>query len=409
MPMYYYKGRNSAGELVEGRSESGTADTLASRLMADGIMPTSIEEQMAAVPSSQKRLASLFTRKKVSLPELIMFSRQMYSLSKAGVPIIRAIAGLAETSASTELKQALLAVVDDLTSGIELAAAMGKQGHVFSALYVSMIHVGENTGRLDLAFDQLAKYLELELDTRQRLKAAMRYPTIVIVAMAVAVTVINLFVVPAFSSMFAAFHAELPLPTRILIFTSNLFVNYWPYMLVAVFGGIGYFLHWKRTEPGQLVWDGWKLRIPIIGKVIYRALLARFARSFAMCQRSGVPISTSLAVVANAVDNARVAVQVRKMREGVERGENISRTAHSTGMFSPLVLQMLVVGEETGQLDKLLDEVAEFYEREVDYDLKRLSQNIEPILIVAMGVMVLVLALGIFMPMWELAEVARRH
>lgn len=406
MPMYYYKGRNSAGELIEGRSEAGTADTLASRLMADGIMPTSIEEQLAAVPE-RKRPFQLFVRQKASLPDLIMFSRQMYSLTKAGVPIIRAISGLAETSASTELKQALLAVVDDLTSGIELAAAMGKQGHVFSALYVSMVHVGENTGRLDLAFEQIGHYLELELDTSQRIKQAMRYPTIVLIAMAVAITVINLFVVPAFSSMFAAFNAELPLPTRILIFTSNFFVTYWPYMAAAVIGGIFFFQHWKQTAPGQLVWDGFKLNIPIIGKIIYRALLARFARSFAMCQRAGVPISTSLAVVANAVDNAKVAVLVRKMREGVERGENISRTAHSTGMFSALVLQMLVVGEETGQLDKLLDEVADFYEREVDYDLKRLAQNIEPILIVAMGAMVLVLALGIFLPMWQLASVAR--
>ncbi|NQD37295.1 type II secretion system F family protein [Permianibacter sp. IMCC34836] len=408
MPMYYYKGRNSSGELIEGRSESGTADMLASRLMADGIMPTSIEEQLAAVPKS-KRPLQLFSRKKASLPDLIMFSRQMYSLTKAGVPIIRAISGLAETSPSAELKSALTAVVDDLTSGIELAAAMGRQGHVFSALYVSMIHVGENTGRLDLAFEQLGRYLELELDTQQRIKQALRYPTIVMIAMAIAITVINLFVVPAFASLFASFRAELPLPTRILIFTSNFFVHYWPHLLVLIIGSVIFFFRWRESEPGKLAWDGFKLKIPIIGTIIYRALLSRFARSFAMCQRSGVPISTSLAVVANAVDNAKVAVLVKKMREGVERGENISRTAHNTGMFSPLVLQMLVVGEETGQLDKLLDEVADFYEREVDYDLKRLAQNIEPILIVAMGAMVLVLALGIFMPMWKLAAVAGGH
>jgi len=408
MPMYYYKGRNRSGELMEGRIEAGTADALASRLIADGIMPTSIEEQLAAVPKSLRPL-QLFARNKASLPDLIMFSRQMYSLTKAGVPIIRAMSGLAETSPSAGLKLALAGVVDDLTSGIEMAPAMGRQGQVFSALYVSMIHVGENTGRLDLAFEQLGKYLELELDTQQRIKQALRYPTIVLIAMAIAVAVINLFVVPAFASLFASFRAELPLPTRILIFTSNFFVGYWPYLLASIVGGIGYFLHWKVTEAGMLIWDGFKLRIPIIGKIIYRALLSRFARSFAMCQRAGVPISTSLAVVANAVDNAKVAQLVRKMREGVEHGENISRTAHNTGMFSPLVLQMLVVGEETGQLDKLLDEVADFYEREVDYDLKRLAQNIEPILIVAMGAMVLVLALGIFMPMWQLAAVAGGH
>ena len=408
MPMYYYKGRNSAGELIEGRSEAGTADTLASRLMADGIMPTSIEEQLAAVPE-RKRPFQLFVRQKASLPDLIMFSRQMYSLTKAGVPIIRAISGLAETSASSELKHALLAVVDDLTSGIELAAAMGKQGHVFSALYVSMVHVGENTGRLELAFDQVSKYLELELITQQRIKQAMRYPTFVLLAMVAAIFVINLLVIPKFIPLFESVKIELPLPTKILIFVSEFFVAAWPYLLVLGIASFSFFLYWKQTPNGQLTWDERKLKFPIIGRIIYRALLARFARSFAMCQRAGVPISTSLSVVANAVDNAKVAQLVRKMREGVERGENISRTAHSTGMFSPLVLQMLVVGEETGQLDKLLDEVADFYEREVDYDLSRLAQNIEPILIIIMGAMVLVVALGVFMPMWEVYSAATGH
>ncbi len=405
MPFYLYQGRNSSGELVEARAEAASADALASRLMADGITPVRIGE--ATVSAEPRQLSfKLGGQKTVPLPDLIMFSRQMYSLTKAGVPIIRAIGGLGETSGNPRLRQALIGVVDDLTSGIELAAALGRQDGVFSSLYVSLVHVGENTGRLDLAFEQLGKYLELELDTNQRIKAALRYPTIVIIAMAIAVAVINLFVIPAFSSLFAAFKAELPLPTQILIFTSEFFVNYWPHMLVAIIGSFVYFQRWKRSASGKLAWDGFKLRIPIVGPIVYRALLSRFARSFAMCQRAGVPISTSLAVVANAVDNDKVADHVRKMREGVERGENISRTAMQTGMFSPLVLQMLVVGEETGQLDKLLDEVADFYEREVDYDLKKLSQNIEPILIVAMGAMVLVLALGIFLPMWKLASVA---
>ncbi|QGX38648.1 type II secretion system F family protein [Permianibacter aggregans] len=406
MPFYYYKGRNKAGEIVENRVESGSADALASRLLADGITPIHIDEQIAAVPKRVVKF-TLFKRGQTQLPDLIMFSRQMYSLTKAGVPIIRAITSLAETTQSEELAEALRHIVDDLSGGIELAAAIGKQGHVFTPLYVSMVHVGENTGRLDLAFEQLSSYLELEMLTRQRIKEALRYPSFVVVAMIAALFVINIFVIPAFSGMFAAFKAELPLPTRILIFVSDFFLAYWPYMAVALIAAFVFFKQWKATIHGELRWDGWKIRFPIVGPIIHRALLSRFARSFSMCQRAGVPISTSLAVVANAVDNAKVAQQVRKMREGVERGENISRAARNTGMFSPLVLQMLVVGEETGQLDQLLDEVADFYEREVDYDLKKLSQNIEPILIVAMGIMVLVLALGIFLPMWELASAAR--
>lgn len=406
MPNYAYRARNRNGELVEGQSEAANMDAVAARLFSDGLAPISIQEVAEKTTGKGSVKLSLFTEK-IQLADLVMFSRQMYSLTRAGVPIIRAISGLAESSVRGELKRALLAVVDDLGSGIELAAAMGRQPNVFTPLYISMIHVGENTGRLDQAFDQISRYLELEMETVQRIKQAMRYPTFVLVAMAAALAVINLFVVPAFANLFASFHAELPLPTRILIGTSNFFVNYWWLLLallVAVFFGLR---HWLQTDAGALTWDRWKLRIPVVGIVLYEATLARFARSFAMCQRAGVPVPTALAVTANAVDNAFVADKVRQMREHVERGENISRTAHSSKLFSPLVLQMLNVGEETGQIDQLLDEVADFYEREVDYKLKRLAQSIEPILIVMMGAMVLVLALGIFLPMWELASAAR--
>ena len=272
MPFYYYKGRNRAGEIVESRVESGSADALATRLLTDGITPIQIDEQIAAIPQSVRKF-QLFQAAPVGLPDLIMFSRQMYSLTKAGVPIIRAITSLAETTQSSALAEALRRVVDDLSSGIELAAALGKQGHVFTALYVSMVHVGENTGRLDLAFEQLGGYLELEMQTRQRIAEALRYPTFVVFAMAAAMFIINIFVIPAFSGMFAAFKAELPLPTRILIFISDMFLAYWPILLGSIIGAIVFFKQWKVTTAGELRWDGWKLRFPIVGSIIHRALL----------------------------------------------------------------------------------------------------------------------------------------
>ena len=214
-------------------------------------------------------------------------------------------------------------------------------------------------------------------------------------------------VIPAFATIFKSFKTELPWATRVLLATSDFFVNHWLLLILGIASAVGGWIWWTGTERGRLWWDRKKLYLPIVGTIIHRALLSRFARSFATLARAGVPLPTGLSVVGRVVDNAYVAGKLREMREGIERGESIVRNAAHTGMFSPLVLQMLAVGEETGALDELLEEVAEFYDREVDYDLKRMSDLIEPIMIVAVGALVLILALGVFLPMWELTSLAR--
>jgi len=274
---------------------------------------------------------------------------------------------------------------------------------IFSHLYVSMIQVGENTGRLDESFLQISEYLELEKGTRDRIKAALRYPVIVIVAIAAAIAVINLFVIPAFAKVYSGLNAELPWATKVLIATSNFTVANWPFILaglIFIYAGIVMYI---RTDNGRYKWDKYKLRLPIIGSIINRSLLARFSRSFAMATRAGVPLIQTMTVVSRAADNSYISERILDMRNGIERGDTLTRTAAATNLFTPLVLQMMSVGEETGAVDDLLQEVAEYYEREVDYDLKNLSAAIEPILIVAIGIMVFILALGVFLPMWDLA------
>lgn len=408
MPIFWYSGRDRNGAKVEAEREATNADALLLRLQEDEIIPLQIEERSPSIQSTSATIKWPWqAAKTIPLVDLIMFSRQMFSLMKSGVPILRAMAGLADSAHRPQLKSTLHEVGDDLSAGNELAVALGKHPDIFSALYISLIHVGENTGRLDLAFEQIAKYLEIEFITRQRISSAMRYPIIVLVVMAIAMVIMNIFVIPAFSGLFAAFNGELPLPTQLIIATSNFFVAMWPLLLLATIVGIITLQRWIKTERGKLQWDGWKIRWPIIGKIFYEATLARFARAFATCQRAGVPISVAMGIVANAVDNAYIGDKIRAMREGIERGESISKTAQHSALFSPLVMQMLIVGEETGQIDQLMDEVADFYEREVDYNLRTLSDAIQPILIIALGAMVLVLALGIFLPMWKLASVAR--
>jgi MSHA biogenesis protein MshG len=405
---FRYTGRDAQGGKVSGTLQSTSRDSLASELLAQQITPLTIEEQ--AAQGSEDVLATLqekLRRRRVDLEELIIFCRQMYSLSKAGVPIIRAIGGLAESHRNLYFREVLQAVRADLEGGMSMAVALNAHPRVFTTLFISMVSVGENTGQLDQAFRQLSSYLELERETRKRIKQATRYPLFVLAAMAVALVVINLLVIPAFAKVFEQFKADLPWPTQVLIGTSQFFQDFWWLLLALAAGGLYAFFKWIESDAGALRWGGIKLRLPIVGGIFERIALARFTRTFAMMYRAGVPLLQTLSINSASVGNRHIGQAILGMREGVERGEALTRTASSSGLFTPLVLQMMAVGEETGALDDLFVEVADFYEQEVDYDLKQLADAIEPILIVAMGVMVLILALGVFLPMWELASVAK--
>jgi len=227
--------------------------------------------------------------------------------------------------------------------------------------------------------------------------------------MGIGLTVINMFVIPAFAKVFAQFHAQLPLPTRVLIATSQFFQDFWWLLALVVAGAIYGFIAWTNTDAGALRWDRIKLRLPVVGGLFERIALGRFTRTFAMMYRAGVPLLQTLSINSASVGNRYIGRAILSMREGVERGEALTRTATASGLFTPLVLQMMAVGEEAGALDDLFVEVADFYEQEVDYDLKQLADAIEPILIVGMGAMVLVLALGVFLPMWDLSSAAKGH
>lgn len=405
MAFFEYEGRSADGSKVNGRVEADGRSQAASQLMADGITPTHIAS--AAKAKKEESLGSKEVRlkflEKVSIDELIMFSRQMYSLTKAGVPLTRAMRGLASSLRNQMLKDAVNDLSDDLDKGNTLSAAMNKHPKIFNDLYTSIVHVGENTGRLDTAFAQMAAYLELERNTIKNVKQATRYPMFVLCTIAVAMVVINIFVIPAFKSVFESLGGDIPWQTEVLIGVSDFMVNWWHVMLACLMGGFVLFKRWKKTEAGELSWDETKLRFPLIGSIFYRVVLGRFTRTFSMVMKAGVPIEQGLMVVSRAVGNKYVGQKVAGMRQGIERGESFAQSAARTGMFSPLVMQMLAVGEETGQVDQMLAEAADFYEEEVDYDLKNLATAIEPIMIMIIGAMVLVLALGVFLPLWELS------
>lgn len=404
MPMFAYKGRDSQGALVQGTLESLDSSNAASQLTSINIIPIEIKAQ--AEKSKAKDVNFNLFEEKISPLDVMLFSRQMYTLLKAGIPIMNALNGLQASTQNKPFSLVISNIRESLAGGRELSVALAQHPKVFSSFYISMIRVGESTGLLDSVFLRLFEHIEFERFMRDQIKAALRYPTFVVAAMAVAIVIVNLFVIPAFAKVFESFGAELPLMTRVLLGFSGFMQVSWPYLLALIIGAVFLFRSYTATSIGKYNWDHLKLKTPIAGKIVHKATMARFARSFALASKSGVPITNGLKLVAQTADNDYVASRINQMREGVERGESILRTATNSGVFNPVVLQMIAVGEESGSLDDLMEEVADMYQRDVEYEIKTLGAQIEPILIVFLGVMVLILALGIFLPIWDLGNIA---
>lgn len=407
MPTYNYRGRNGSGQEVKGKLDAASRDDAARAIMALGVTPLEVKEARAA--SGAVNLSFQFKNffaEKPGHEDILLFFRQIYSLLKAGVPIMRALAGLQESAVNQGMRLVLQDLRESLDSGRELSAAMSRHPKVFGGFAINMVRVGEMTGMLEEIFLRLFHHMEFERFMRDQVKSALRYPSFVVLAMGIAIVIINIWVIPAFAKVFDGFGAELPLMTRILIGFSDFMVNSWGYLLGALVLAVFAFRSWVGTTRGRYDWDRLKLKIPIAGKIVSKATLARFSRSFSLASKSGVPIIQALSNVAQTVDNAYIADKIERMRDGVERGESVLRNAIAAGIFTPVVIQMIAVGEESGSLDDMLQDVAEMYQREVEYELKTLSQQIEPILITFLGALVLVLALGIFLPMWDLGKAA---
>lgn len=405
MPNFAYKGRDGGGKLIEGVLEGASSGGVADALFGRGITPISISETAVGAKSGGSASLSLFNPK-VEHIDILLFSRQIHTLLKAGVPIMRALTGLQESATNPAMKEVIRDVRESLEAGRELSVSLARHPKVFNPFYISMVRVGEATGLLDEIFLRLFDHLEFERFMREQVKSALRYPMFVVLAMAAAIVVVNIFVIPAFAKVFQGFGADLPFMTQILLSFSNFMVAWWPAMLIGLIAAIFAFRAWVGTVAGRMQWEALVLRVPIAGKIVSKAAMARFARSFALGMRSGVPVMQALTNSSQTVDNSYIATKIEGMRDTVERGESVVRAAIASGFFTPVVLQMISVGEESGALDDMLEEVGQMYQREVEYELKTLGQQIEPILIVCLGALVLVLALGIFLPMWDLGKVA---
>ncbi len=406
MPVYQYRARDKAGGLFTGEIEAGSFDAVAAQIDQLGYIPVQIDEKKADIlAGAREYLDSILNG--VSLDDQIIFTRQLSTLVAAGMPFITSFDALADQTENKRLKEIILQVRNDVESGSSISDAFAKHPAVFNELYVNMVRAGEVGGVLDEMLDRLARLSEHEAETRARISAATRYPIIVILALCAAIVVLMTFVVPKFAAMYANFQADLPLPTRMMIGGNHIFVNYWYLLLIGVILMAVGIKKYINSSGGRVRWDRFKLRMPVFGKIFLKSALSRYARVFAALNRSGLPILQTLEVTSKTVNNVIIEKVITGIRDNARQGRGLVQPMKASGIFPPVVVNMVAIGEETGQLDEMLTKVSEYYDRDVDYSLRNLSTSLEPLLLVLIGSVILFMALAIFMPWWNLINVMK--
>ena len=396
MTLFSYTGKNQLGDKITGEINAENEAAVAKQLFNIGIFPINIEI---------KKETKILKSKKLSSMDLLIFTRQLYILVKSGIPLLRAIKSMETSSQNKYLKEIYKDIENNINNGYELNATFQKYTNFFSVFYVNMIKIGEQAGRLEEVLLNLYQYIEFEISMKKSAISAIRYPIFVLGAMAFAFIIVMNFVIPAFAKVYSSFHAQLPLMTRILINTSD-FMKHNAIVLLSITIFISItFKNYIKTKQGKLWWDKTKFQIPIIGPIIKKSVLGRFAKALSIMLKSGIPIIQSLGTTALVVDNAYLAKHIIQIRDNIESGNPIYPSFKTSGVFDPLTLEMISTGEESGEFATMMEEVAILYEKEIEYELKTLSTNLEPIIFLFLGALILVFALGVLLPSWDLSTV----
>jgi len=407
MPSFQYRARDQEGKAITGLLDGSDRAAVAEQILRLGYIPVDIklkEKEKKVKKGTAADWADRFMRR-VSPNELIYFNRQLALVLGAGVPLLTCLRIMGKQTTNERLGEVLVGISDDVEGGSDLSQAMAAYPSIFPPIYIQMIRAGEAAGQLETTLNRIAALQEYELETRERVKAATRYPKLVVGVLTVAFFVVVYFVIPTFAKIFSGFGAELPLPTRMMIALDKYIKEYWAVTLAGVFILVPLLVWWLRTPPGRYMFDRLKIKIPIFGTLISKFVLSRFSRIFATLNASGLPILKTLEISAKTVGNVYYAQSLEKVAEEVRRGENISDVLVRAGIFPPLLHQMVVVGETTGKLDEVLGKVSDYYDQDVDYAIKRFSTLIEPVLIMILAGFVLFFALSVFLPLFNLASV----
>lgn len=399
---YTYRVRDKAGNIVSGEIEGASSTVVAKALRERGMIPLQVEEKQTSMLQAEIKIPGL--SKRIKQKEIVIFSRQFATMVNSGLSLIRALTVLEEQTESDPFREVLSKVRTDVERGTSLSAAMDRHPKVFTDLYVSMIRAGEIGGVLDETLLRLADILEAQLNLRSKIRSAMAYPAVIGFLIVAVTTAMIIFVVPVFTNLYAELgDAELPLPTKMLVTLSRILTGFW--WLVAALIGFAVWgcRRWVQTDNGRLTWDTLKLKLPVFGKLAHKTALSRFSRTLAVLSRTGVPILQAIDIVADTSGNRLVAKALDEVKESVRSGESLAQPLSRHPVFPAMVVQMMTVGEETGELDGMLAKVADFYEREVEDTVSALTSLIEPLLIVVMGVSVGAILIALYLPIFNIA------
>lgn len=396
MAIFVYKARDFQGVDHKGTIDTIDASRAARILSKKGLVVTSIKEQ--------KGTSQLFGKflNRVSFEELVISTRQLSTMIESGLVLSEALNILCEQQTNPTFKRTWEEVLRDVNSGLDLASALKKHPDVFPTLYCSLVKAGEQAGNLDVILTEMANNLEKDREFKSRVRGAMVYPVMVLGMMVVVVCIMMFFVIPRLTSLYTQSNIDLPLPTKILIGTSNFFLSYWWAMLLFIAGSILIFRRWVSTPDGKYTFDEFLLKIPIVGKIIRGTSLTSFTRTFGLLTAAGVPILDAITIVSDVTNNAVYKKALSETRQGVERGLTMSTQLNEVGVFPKIVSQMYRVGEETGKVDKISFKLAEYFESEADHLVKNLTVVIEPIILIILGVGVAFLVLSIILPIYKL-------
>lgn len=400
---YSYKVRDRAGSILEGSLDGASEQLVVAKLREMGYVPVSVSAQRRSVLTAGVG----GRKKKVSLKDVVVFSRQLATMVNAGLTILRALSILSDQTQNKALAEVCREMTGDIERGLSLSQAVARHPKVFPPVYLSMIKAGESGGALDTIMLRMADTLEKQLELRGKIKSAMSYPIAVAGIVVVIVTAMLLFIVPMFEGMYSDLGGELPLPTKLLINLSGLLTSYWWLLGLLLGGGVFGLKRWKATPAGRLTFDGLMLRMPVFGQLIHKSAVARFTRTFGSLIRSGVPILESLDIVSETSGNAVMGRAVVDAKERVRVGDTISTALGADPVFPPMVIQMMAVGEETGALDEMLEKISDFYDREVSATVDALTSLIEPLLMVFMGVTVGGMVVALYMPMFQIINLVQ--
>ncbi|MCK5145892.1 type II secretion system F family protein [bacterium] len=398
MPLYEYKALTPDGKVITETLDAPNEQGVTKMIFSKGFRPVAVKKIKAAAKSGGSTEINLF-KKKIRLEEVVLFTRELVTLLRAGVPMLTAMEALASQSGEA-LGEVLNKIYVAIMSGKSFSQSLDQHPDVFPKIYVNSVYAGEMSGSLDEVLERMVQVMQHDEETTRKVKSAMKYPMFVISAMIGAFFVIMTMVVPKFAGIFDSMGMELPIFTKILIALSEFSEKYALYILGV---GAALFISFKfyvKTDAGRLWWDKILMKIPIIGNLVIKSSMARFTKMFETLNKSGLPILQTLDTVSQAVGNAAMEQTIKQVALGVERGQGISGSMKRFNIFPPMVIRMISIGEQSGSLDEMLGSVASHYDVEVDYAIKNLTSMIEPILTLVIGGAVVVMAFGIFLPMW---------